>query len=191
MAEGQNKKTLGTAIASLVCGCLFLIPLLGMLSGLAAVVLGIIALVYISGNKETLKGKGLAIAGIILGGIGLILVPIVFLLAALIVPRLSGRSEQVRASAARADIQANIATALKLYELDNGVFPATDEGLDALINKSVSAPNWNGPYLVRKPVDPWGREYIYYYPGDYNEEYDLYSLGPDGVESVDDVTNWQ
>ncbi|MCG7852564.1 MAG: type II secretion system major pseudopilin GspG [Methanosarcinaceae archaeon] len=191
MAEDQKQKTLGIAIASLVCGCLFLVPLLGMLSSLVAVILGIIALVYISGNKETLKGKGMAIAGIVLGSIGLILVPIVFLLGALIVPRLSGGSEQARASAAHVDILTNIGTALKLYELDNGVFPATDEGLDALISRPGSAPNWSGPYLVRKPVDPWGREYIYSCPGNNNKEYDLYSLGPDGVESADDVTNRQ
>jgi general secretion pathway protein G len=53
-----------------------------------------------------------------------------------------------------------------------------------------SAPNWKGPYLKNKPLDPWGREYKYRFPGEHNSEYDLYSLGKDGVESADDITNW-
>jgi len=191
MTEVQKKQMLGTAIVSLVCGCFFLIPLLGMLTSLAAVILGIIALVNISGNKETLKGKGLAVAGIVLGGIGLIVIPMVFLIAFLILPRLLSRDRQATAFAAYTDIQSSIPTALELYKLDNGTFPETEVGLDVLLNKPASAQGWNGPYLTRKPVDPWGREYFYTYPGEVNVgAYDLYSLGPDGEESEDDVTNW-
>jgi len=121
----------------------------------------------------------------------MLVVIIIGALVAMVMPRLTGRSEQARVSAARADIKANIATAFKLYELDNGSFPSTAEGLGALLTKSPSASNWQGPYLEAKPIDPWGREYKYRSPGQHRRDYDLYSLGKDGVESEDDVTNWQ
>jgi general secretion pathway protein G len=121
----------------------------------------------------------------------MLVVIIIGALVAMVLPRFTGRGEQARAAAAQADIQANIATALKLYELDNGGFPSSEEGLNALISKSSSARNWNGPYLERKPIDPWGREYKYKSPGEHRTDYDLYSLGKDGVESNDDVKNWE
>ena len=121
----------------------------------------------------------------------MLVVIIIGALAALVLPRLTGRSEQAKVNAAQADIKANIATGLKLYELDNGVFPSTEEGLDALLNPPASATNWNGPYLEVKPIDPWGREYQYESPGTHRpHDYDLYSLGRDGKKSEDDVTNW-
>lgn len=121
----------------------------------------------------------------------MLVVIIIATLVAMVMPRLTGRSEQARIAAAKADINSNIATALKLYELDNGNFPSTDEGLNALLNKPASASNWNGPYLERKPMDPWAREYKYKCPGEHRlTDYDLYSLGKDGVESADDITNW-
>ncbi len=122
----------------------------------------------------------------------MLVVIIIGALVAMVMPRLSGRGEQARVAAAKADIQANIATGLKLYELDNGNFPSTEEGLNALFSKSASAMNWNGPYLERRPIDPWGREYKYKCPGEHrSSDYDLYSLGKDGTESADDVANWE
>ncbi len=122
----------------------------------------------------------------------MLVVIIIGALVAMVMPRLSGRSEQARVTAAKADVSANIATALKLYELDNGNFPSTAEGLTALESKPANANNWNGPYLERKPLDPWGQEYKYVSPGVHRTyDYDLYSLGKDGTESADDVTNWQ
>jgi general secretion pathway protein G len=122
----------------------------------------------------------------------MLVVIIIGALVAMVMPRLTGRGEQARNAAAAADINANIATALKLYELDNGVFPSTEEGLNALLSRPPSARNWNGPYLERKPTDPWGREYKYKCPGTRRpHDYDLYSLGRDGRESDDDVTNWE
>lgn len=122
----------------------------------------------------------------------MLVVIIIGALVAMVMPRLTGRGEQARASAAKADIQANIATGLKLYELDNGNFPSTEEGLNALLNKPAQATNWNGPYLEKKPIDPWGREYKYKSPGDHRSDYDLYSLGKDGQEgTTDDVKNWE
>lgn len=126
----------------------------------------------------------------------LLVVIILGVLVAMIAPSLFGRGEQARVSAARADIESNLSTALDLYELDNGHYPSTAQGLRALNEKPSASPapaNWNGPYLKRKknPLDPWGREYQYAYPGAHNtQEYDLFSYGPDGVESSDDVSNW-
>ena len=122
----------------------------------------------------------------------MLVVIIIGALVAMVMPRFAGRGEQARVAAAKADIQTNIATGLKLYELDNGMFPSTEEGLNALLAKPASAASWNGPYLERKPLDPWGREYKYKSPGEHRtSDYDLYSLGNDGVESQDDVKNWE
>jgi general secretion pathway protein G len=122
----------------------------------------------------------------------MLVVIIIGALVAMVMPRLTGRSEQARVAAAKADVSANIATALKLYELDTGSFPSTSDGLAALANKPASVNNWNGPYLEKKPIDPWGREYKYVSPGTHRpHDYDLYSLGKDGTESADDVTNWE
>lgn len=122
----------------------------------------------------------------------MLVVIIIGILASMVIPRLTGRSEQARINAAKADVNSNISTALKLYELDNGTFPTTQEGLNALLNKVPSATNWKGPYLEHKPIDPWGREYQYKCPGVHNPNgYDLYSLGKDGVESEDDIGNWE
>lgn len=126
----------------------------------------------------------------------MIVVIIIAALAAMIMPRLSGRAEQAKVAVAQSDISANMATALKLYQLDNGNFPATEQALEALITKSASEPvpsNWNGPYLERNPIDPWGNPYKYKCPGANNKNtYDLYSMGKDGIEGTeDDVTNWK
>ncbi len=125
----------------------------------------------------------------------MIVVIILAALASMIVPRLSGRSEQARASIAKGDISANISLALKLYELDNGNYPVSGQGLQALLLKPTSTPvpmNWNGPYLEKEAIDPWGKEYQYMSPGTHNPQgFDLYSLGKDGTESDDDITNWQ
>src|SRR5579862_7684512 len=74
-------------------------------------------------------------------------------LAAMIIPRLSGRGEEAKAKVAKSDIDANIATALKLYELDNGSYPTTSQGLEALRVKPATNPlpeNWNGPYIEKE-----------------------------------------
>ena len=120
----------------------------------------------------------------------MLVVIIISVLVAMAMPRLAGRSEEARIAAARADIFANISTALDLYELDNGKYP---ENLDALRQKPTAAVNWKGPYLKKKPVDPWKKPYKYKSPGAHNtEDYDLYSLGPDATEGTgDDITNWE
>lgn len=126
----------------------------------------------------------------------MLVVIIIGILAALVVPRLAGRSEQARQAAAKADIEANIATALDLYELDNGHYPTTEQGLIALVTKPSVPPvpqNWRSPYIKKEPKDPWGRAYMYTSPGVHNTlDYDLASWGRDGVEGGgDDVVNWE
>lgn len=120
---------------------------------------------------------------------------IISALAAMVVPRLAGRSEEARRQIASADIKGNLSVALKLYEVDNGRYPTTEQGLNALLQKPSSPPsppNWKGPYLEQEPLDPWQKPYAYRYPGTHPpKDYDLYSLGPDGVESEDDVRNWK
>jgi general secretion pathway protein G len=127
----------------------------------------------------------------------LLVVIIIGTLAAMVVPRLAGRSDQARIATAKADIEVNVPTALKLYELDNGYFPTTAQGLTALLKKPTAPPvpqNWNGPYLEKTPLDPWGRPYQYESPGQHRaHDYDLYSLGknPKPEAKDDDVVNWQ
>ena len=124
----------------------------------------------------------------------LLVVVIIGALAAMVVPRLAGRSEQAKITIARVDIDANISSALKLYELDNGSFPNTSQGLEALLRRPVLPPvpsNWNGPYLEKEPVDPWGRKYQYQYPASHGVNYDLYSLGPNEKEDKDNINNWK
>lgn len=124
----------------------------------------------------------------------LLVVVIISALAAMVLPRLTGRSEQARIATAKVDITSNIATALKLYELDNGFFPSTEQGLDALMKKPSSSPMpaaWNGPYTERPAIDPWGRPYVYKCPGTHNPDYDLYSDGPNESDEKDNINNWK
>jgi general secretion pathway protein G len=123
----------------------------------------------------------------------MLVVIIIGILAAMVMPRLAGRSEQARIAAAKADINANISLALDLFETDIGKFPATEEGLNALRANPGSISSWRGPYIKKDPKDPWGKTYIYKSPGTHNSDYDLYSCGPNGVDdggSSDDIGNW-
>ena len=123
----------------------------------------------------------------------MLVVIIIAALSAMVIPRLVGRSESAKVSVAHSDIDAHLATALKLYELDNGNFPTTSQGLQALLSKPSSSPspqNWNGPYIEKEPIDPWGRPYLYTSPGKHRPDYDLYSKGKDENSEQDDITNW-
>ncbi|MBF0510789.1 MAG: type II secretion system major pseudopilin GspG [Candidatus Omnitrophica bacterium] len=126
----------------------------------------------------------------------MLVVIIIGILAAMLVPNIAGRSDQARKIAARTDIESNLSTALDLFHMDTSHYPTTEQGLNALLTKPTASPipdQWNGPYLKKKKIfkDPWGHNYVYVSPGTHNTEtYDLSSLGPDGVESSDDITNW-
>lgn len=118
----------------------------------------------------------------------LLVIVIIAGLAAMIMPRLAGRSEQAKIAIAKTDVISNVPSALDLYELDNGKYPSN---LQALLANPGGLNSWKGPYIRRKPIDPWGNTYQYRYPSTHGKDYDLYSLGPDGVEGNDDVTNWE
>jgi general secretion pathway protein G len=118
----------------------------------------------------------------------MLVVTIIGILAALVIPRIAGRSEQARITAAHADLS-SIKTALDAFEVDNGFYP---KSLQDLIQQPGNAKNWHGPYLDKLPVDPWQNPYVYYYPGKHSPNgYDLLSVGPDGKEGTDDdIGNW-
>jgi general secretion pathway protein G len=121
----------------------------------------------------------------------MLVVIIIGILAAMVMPRLVGRSEEARIAAAKADINSNIALAVDLFEMDNGRYPTAEEGLAALRSNPASLAGWKGPYLKKDPKDPWGKPYFYKSPGTHNSDYDLYSAGPNGTEGdSDDIGNW-
>ncbi len=118
----------------------------------------------------------------------MLVVVIIGALAAMIVPRLAGRSEQAKVAIAKTDVTSNLPLALDLYELDNGRYPPN---LQALLANPGGLTYWSGPYIKKNPIDPWGNEYQYRYPSAHGKDYDLYSLGSDGIAGTDDVTNWE
>lgn len=130
----------------------------------------------------------------------MVVVAILAILAALVVPRIMGRTDDAKRTAAKVQIR-NIEGALQLYKLDNGVYPTTEQGLKALIEKpsvGVVPKKWKiGGYLPKLPEDPWGNPYKYLSPvqrGDQKIDYEVTSLGTDGEvggEGVNaDITNW-
>jgi general secretion pathway protein G len=123
----------------------------------------------------------------------LLVLVILGILAALVVPKFSGRTEQAREAAARSQL-AIFGTALDAFEVDNGFYPKGRNGLQDLVVQPRDAQNWKGPYLKGEiPNDPWNNAYVYECPGKHNpNHYDLMSAGPDGREGGDDdITNWQ
>ena len=121
----------------------------------------------------------------------MVVVVILGILAAILVPKVMDRPDQARKIKAKQDIRA-LEAALNLYKLDNFVYPTTDQGLEALLEKpsSPEPPNWKqGGYLDRMPKDPWNQDYLYLSPGE-NGSIDVFSMGPDQQPSDDDIGNW-
>jgi general secretion pathway protein G len=125
----------------------------------------------------------------------MVVLVIMGVLAALIVPNIIGRTDEARVTAARTDI-GTIMQALKLYKLDNGIYPSQEQGLQALVAKPSTPPipgNWK-PYLEKLPTDPWGRPYQYLNPG-VKGPVDVFSYGADGKPGGDgsnaDIGSWQ
>ncbi len=128
----------------------------------------------------------------------MVVIVILALLAALVGPKLMGRTDDAKITDARVQIK-NIETALKLYKLDTGNYPSTEQGLTALVTKPTVGviPNGykEGGYLESKkvPKDPWGNDYLYISPGEHGD-YDLFSYGSDGAKGGEgknvDITSW-
>lgn len=129
----------------------------------------------------------------------MVVIVILGILAGLIVPRIMGRPEEARRMKARIQME-SIETALKLYKLDNGKYPTTDQGLQALVEPTEVgdlARQWrDGGYLEKGkvPKDPWRNEYVYLSPG-VNGDFDLISYGADGQPGGEaenaDVNSWE
>ena len=129
----------------------------------------------------------------------MVVVIILGILAMYIGPKLMGRTEQAKETQARVQIEA-LETALKLYKLDNGTYPSTEQGLAALIEQpetGIIPKKWRkGGYLEKGkvPQDPWGNEFIYVSPG-VNGDFDIISYGADGVPGGEDenkdINNWE
>jgi general secretion pathway protein G len=125
----------------------------------------------------------------------LVVLAIIGLIMGLVGPRVLGYLSESKVKTARIQVD-SFAAALDLYYLDSGTYPASGDGLSALVKKPDGAASWNGPYLKSNavPNDPWGRPYIYVFPGQHGV-YDLMSLGPEGREggtgAASTVASWQ
>ncbi len=129
----------------------------------------------------------------------MVVIVILSILAVYVAPKLVGREEQAKQVKARVDIQ-GLETALKLYKLDNGMYPTTDQGLEALVEAPESGKvpkNWReGGYIEKSKIskDPWGNEYIYLCPGSH-DDYDIVSYGADGDPGGEnenkDIKSWE
>jgi len=122
----------------------------------------------------------------------LVVIIILGLIAALVVPRITGRLDEAKVEATKIQMLA-IKDALEQYKLDNGTYPTTEQGLKALVEKPNTPPlpsRWR-PYLDKLPQDAWGRDFVYLSPG-INRPFELRSLGADGKEDTeDDLDVWK
>lgn len=123
----------------------------------------------------------------------MVVIAILGLLASLILPNVLGSADQANRQKARTDIIA-LENALAQYRLDNGTFPSTEQGLEALTEEPNVDPrprNYRrGGYIQRLPADPWGNEYLLLSPGEFGD-IDIFSAGPDGQTGTDDdIGNW-
>lgn len=125
----------------------------------------------------------------------LVVLIILGLLVSIVLPNVIGQVGSSKSKAARVQIE-ELGAALDIFRLETGRYPTSQEGLRALVEQPGDLPNWNGPYLKKRtvPDDPWDRPYQYRSPGQHGE-YDLYTLGRDGVEGGEgeeaDVVSWQ
>ena len=129
----------------------------------------------------------------------MVVIVILGILAGLIIPRIMGRPEEARRMKARVQME-SMETALRLYKLDNGIYPSTEQGLQALIEAPTTGElprKWRkGGYLEKGkvPKDPWGHEYVYLSPG-LHDDFDLVSYGadgqPGGEDQNKDVNSWE
>ena len=121
----------------------------------------------------------------------LVVIIILAILAAVVIPRVIGRTDDAKIAAATANVS-TFDGELEKYKLDTGSYPSSDQGLNALMSDMVQNGKWNGPYIKgTMPNDPWGHPYIYKSPGDHSTDYDVFSAGADGQPgTADDIGNW-
>jgi general secretion pathway protein G len=112
----------------------------------------------------------------------LVVITIIGLIMGLVGPRVLNYLAESKVKTAKIQIE-SLSAAVDLYYLDNGHYPATSDGLDALVHKPAGDDSWNGPYLktAKPPADPWGRPYVYKVPGAHGP-YEVASYGPAGPE---------
>ncbi|MPZ43694.1 MAG: type II secretion system protein GspG [Betaproteobacteria bacterium] len=123
----------------------------------------------------------------------LVVMVIIGLLAGFVAPRYFGQIGKSEVKVARAQVDA-LEKALDQYRLDTGRYPSTEQGLSALVERPGDESKWAGPYLRKRvPLDPWGKPYVYRFPGE-RSEFDLVSLGrdgqPGGSGADEDIVNW-
>lgn len=121
----------------------------------------------------------------------LVVIIILGLLSALVAPKFFGKVDKAKLKTTKTQIEL-FGSALDEFRLDNGRYPTTAEGLEALRTKPGGLANWDGPYLPKQiPQDPWGHPYVYTCPGEHGP-YDLISYGPDGTAGGDNnIVSWQ
>ncbi len=125
----------------------------------------------------------------------LVVVTIIALFAGIVGTRFWNKAGQAKRVAAKVQIN-NFLGALGQYKLDTGLYPTTEQGLKVLRDRPENLPSWNGPYMPQEvPLDPWGRPYLYKFPGEHGDEPDLISLGADGQPGGEgeaaDVVSWK
>jgi len=126
----------------------------------------------------------------------MVVVLILAVLAAIVVPKLMMNPDKAKVTAAKVQIR-NLEEALHMYKLDNGIYPSTEQGLDALVTKptigDIPKSYRDGGYLSKVPKDPWGHNYVYTSPGAHGD-FDLVSYGADGEQGGEgvnaDIQNW-
>lgn len=125
----------------------------------------------------------------------LVVVTIIGLFIALVGPKLWSNVDRAKITKARAEIE-GLQNALGTFKLDNGNFPTTEQGMQALRVKPADAVQWGGPYTDKEiPKDPWGHDYIYKFPGEHSDLPDIVSYGADGQPGGDginaDIVSWK
>lgn len=141
-------------------------------------------------REKQKRGQGFTLVELI------VVVTILALLIGLLTPRVFKQLQGAKRKIAESQL-AKIKTSIERAAFDTGRFPSTEEGLNALTQAGTGGDNWNGPYLEKKDlIDPWGKPFIYRFPCQHGgqHEYDLFSVGPNGVEDLgpggDDIRSW-
>ncbi len=201
--DSRAKSASGLGIAALVLGILGVlvawVPFCGIVAIPVAVIGLILGIVGIILARSSQTGMGLPIAGTVLSGVAILLQAGWWILMMISVRNAQSTIANTPATAtlttrpadpllgAKYDIL-TLQSALELFEIQNGRYPTTDEGLQALVQKPANVANWQKPYIAGTvPYDPWDRPYVYRWPGVKNpNSFDLYSLGPDGRQGTPD-----